>query len=265
MLLAIAALSSDLGLIRTTQVTMQNSVDSAALEGVRWVDELNDDLRRVRAKEAMRLTFDEDLDLTTTPNVEFAFGAGPQASYLALGVVEAAGGLVPGSLGLYQPDPQPNSINREFGDLVAGTFVASESNPVDNVENFDYSRPDFEVADQAGAGDAKSFLVRLRRTPNLFGFDAVPDVSSTGGGVPIFFGLGPLSLANTGQEFDVRRDGVAVRATALAQGRPIVSVGAKCYDTTQAPSLDALGEEGFLVVGRQTTGEYSSTGCERAS
>jgi len=263
-LLGIAAVASDLGLLRVTQVSMQNAADAAALEGLRWVDREGDGPRRLRAKEAVRRTFDADgVGVSASGLAEYLdddanLGAGHQVEVLAAAGIHGAGGLVPSSIGFHKPDPQANSVNLDHGDLVAGTFAGfdpSSGLPTDGFEDSGYQRDDFAAASPAVAHTARAFLARLRRTPDYNGLDAVDGVSSTGGGVPILFGLGPLTLTSSGAANDLRRDGVAVRATAIAGTRAALRAGPRTYrNLFSAPPSD-LAPEGYLVLARQTAGE----------
>ncbi|MEZ5980484.1 MAG: pilus assembly protein TadG-related protein [Planctomycetota bacterium] len=94
-LMAVAALSIDLGFARLSQAQMQNAVDGAALEGLRWRNTLasgqpdfiepiptyTENNRRRRASDHVRLVFDDDMDLTTRDQGAFGtggrFAAGP--------------------------------------------------------------------------------------------------------------------------------------------------------------------------------------------
>ncbi len=257
-LLGIAALASDLGLIRATQASMQNAADAGALEGARWTDAIDDNPRRQLAKDAIRRTYDLDAKVHIEGATDEYFseatglGAGPVVQTFAAGGIHGAGGLAPASIGQYKPNPQPNSSNEQHGDLVAGDYAAG----VDaSLEFSDYTRTDFAPVAASASQGARSFLARLRRTHDAEGLDAIPGVSNNGGGVPILFGLGPLTLPNTGAAYDVRRDGVTVRATAIAESRPALHVGARTLRAIDPLSSPVLAPYGYLVIGRQEFGE----------
>lgn len=228
-LLGLAALSSDLGLARNAGGAMQSAVDSAALEGLRWSDQTTDSVRRERAAELVRFSFDGDGETATEgdyENVDDRIGAGPVLQVVSAGGVVGAGGLVPGSLGVYKPNPALNLANALHGDLVAGTvrpsvFGETAAPFVVGFEDRFYARNDFD----ATGGDAPAFLARLRRTPDLQGLDDQAEVSTTGRGIPLIFGLGPLTLASQESGYDVRSLGITVRATAIADGRAVVAAG----------------------------------------
>jgi hypothetical protein len=257
-LLGIAALASDLGLIRATQASMQNAADAGALEGARWTSAIDDNPRRQLAKDAIKRTYDLDAKVHVDGAIDEYFveatglGAGPVVQTFAAGGIHGAGGLAPASVGQYKPNPQPNSQNAQHGDLVAGVF----DDEVDAALEFsDYSRTDFAPVAASASQGARSFLARLRRTHDAQGLDAIPGVSNNGGGVPILFGLGPLTLPNTGAAYDVRRDGVTVRATAIAESRPALHVGARTIQDVAPLSSPVLAPYGYLVIGRQVFGE----------
>ncbi|MBV9122026.1 MAG: hypothetical protein JO112_01540, partial [Planctomycetes bacterium] len=86
-------------------------------------------------------------------------------------------------------------------------------------ENQEYDRQDFVLVDPTNSPKADAFLVRLRRTNDLQGLDNIPGVSSNGQPLPYLFGRG--SLLNP----EAKARGITVRATAIAQARPAVSVG----------------------------------------
>jgi len=259
-LLGIAALASDLGLIRATQASMQNAADAGALEGARWTDAIDDNPRRQLAKDAIKRTYDLDAKVHVEGATDEYFtearglGAGPVVQTFAAGGIHGAGGLAPASIGQYKPNPQPNSENVQHGDLVAGVFDTEADT---SLEYGNYSRTDFEPVAAGESQGARSFLARLRRTHNPQGLDAIPGVSNTGGGVPILFGLGPLTLPNTGAAYDVRRDGVTVRATAIAQAQPALQVGPRTYRDRDAVTPTDLAPFGYLVIGRQILNEKS--------
>ncbi len=247
--MALAALVIDIGFARLTQRQMQTAVDAAALEGLRFRDEVPQDLvdaivaaggnggdpsdpeyrdyaRRWLASRIVALTFDDNLD--PDDGDEIGFGAGP--------VVELTGGVGDPMLNAGQllrlPDTpfyKPLRSDKTFGlelnlaDDMHGDMVAGEYDPEkEHWELPSYSREDFTPTP---AGDA--FLVRMRRTDRpVAGLDQVDNVSSHGPSIPYLFARGaflPASDPNTG--YSPRHHGMTVRATGIADARPVLSVG----------------------------------------
>lgn len=220
----------DLGIARTTQMQMQNSADVAALEGLAGRDAVLGDpaaadlQRRQLAALFATLVHDDDL-VRGTANTGFLLGAGPTLETGVGGVADPAGGLLV-SDGPWIPALQTNeAANRSFGDLVAGQYAALElgnEGRVDwHTEASDYARNDFEPN---AAGNA--FLARLRRTRGNNAVDDVPGVSSAGPTIPYLFGLGSGALSTPDPDvYDPRRDGLTIRATAIADGRRVTAAG----------------------------------------
>ncbi|MEL6431973.1 MAG: pilus assembly protein TadG-related protein [Planctomycetota bacterium] len=220
----------DLGIARTTQLQMQSSADVAALEGLAGRDldpsdfAASDLARRQLASAFAGLVFDEDLDRSTAPD-QFLLGAGPVLDNGVAGVDMPAGGLLVAGAP-YLPALQTNeAANVQSGDLVAGTYESVD--PVDpgrvdwHREASDYGRPDF-VADASGT----AFLARLRRTRPTEPLDRVPGVSSAGPTLPYLFGLGSGALSTPDADvYDPRRDGITVRAVAVADARRATAAG----------------------------------------
>ena len=73
--------------------------------------------------------------------------------------------------------------------------------------------------------------------------DRLPGVSSGGQSLPFLFGLGSPLAASDPDVYDPRRDGITVRATAIADARPVLSAG-----------LPRDGLEGLLPVGANPLG-----------
>ena len=225
--LGLCAVVVDLGIARTTQLQMQTSADVAALEGLAGRDSLAqgaDQARRESASLLAQLVFDEDLDLSTGPD-QYLLGAGLVLGTGVGGVNDPAGGILdPGAPWI--PTLQLNvDSNARSGDLVAGTFTSLDpTNParVDwHGEASDYSRLDFTADGQGG-----SFLARLRRTRPSEPLDRVSGVSSAGPTLPFLFGLGSAALSTSDADvYDPRRDGITVRATAIADARPVTAAG----------------------------------------
>ncbi len=231
-LLGLAALVIDVGLARLTQAQMQCAVDAAALEGLRS--------GRQAASDLVARAFDDDLDLATEDD---RVGAGPVLEFddglagelhASRTLQRAAPGWKPtrsdGTVGL-----ELNLGNATHGDLVAGTYSPRTDLDGDgvpetrarHVEDDDYERDDFTVADAVSATGAPAFLVRLRRTPDLYGLDREAGVSAGGPALPFLFGLGTAIQADPAAPggYQPRRDGLTVRATAIAELRPVRAVG----------------------------------------
>ncbi len=222
-LFALAAAVVELGAAGAAQAELQDAVDLAAREGLRGRDRGLDDAERVRresARDAVLRSFDADLDLST-PNAGLALGAGGIVQTQALAGIGGAGGFDPAQISRYIPELELNRLNAPHGDLVAGAFRAEQP----AFETATYERTDFEPASPDAAGSANAFLVRARRTRDAQGLDAVPDVSSSGPPLPLLFGLGAsLQPVNgSGEVYDPRRDGLTVRATAIADARPALA------------------------------------------
>ncbi len=75
--------------------------------------------------------------------------------------------------------------------------------------------------------DDSAFLVRLRRSNELQDFERTePDVASTGPSLPLVFGKGTTIFGDDPiGSYSVRRDGLTVRATAIAEIRPAMHIG----------------------------------------
>lgn len=210
--MAMAALVIDIGFARLTQRQMQTAADSAALEGLRFQDEIpsslivsyqteleaacgpvdqndptwHDCARRWFAAKRVNDTFDDDLD-TTDDDGAFdtgsgQFGAGP--------LVEFTGG---------EGDP---------------TLVASQMMSVD--PNAPVYKP-VMLNGSNGLLSTSRFQVAIQR-----GITDVPtaDLYSLGPPVPYLFARGSLVPRQLIQE------GMKVHGTSIAEARPALSVGA---------------------------------------
>ena len=242
--LAALSLVVDIGYARLTQAQMQTAADAAALEGLRLrnmsADPAANDLeRRSAAGRMVQWTFDDDL----TPengDPDYQFGAGP--------VIDLTGGSeglhgyqttsVPDTH-VYKPVLQLNQPNEAYGDQVSGRFCY-ESSPYVS-EDAAYGVPGVEVcgSSQTAGGpyarndfnpgvDDSAFLVRLRRSTEFRGADGQvePDIASSGPSLPLVFGKGTMIRGDSPDSaYSVRRDGLTVRATAIADTRPAQHVG----------------------------------------
>lgn len=257
---AVAGIAIDVGLASLTQAQMQAAVDSAAIEGCRWrnFDEglgFSHAEKRRRAASIVRLQFDDDLNPTrgghypdgstvaTGPDDADAsnLGAGPtwrvrdgSGSWNANAVVDEheAADLA----AIDDPWLQPNFANQRHGDLVVGRHDPSQP----PVEAGSYERDDFTPAAPGSAErlNALSFLVRMRRAGDGNPQDVQPNVSSSLPTVPFVFGLGSTMLRAPGEDWDPRRDGLTVRATAIASARPAMRVGRTPCDENGAQIPD---------------------------
>jgi len=265
-LLTMAALVIDLGLVRVTQQEMQSAVESAALEGLRYRDDIStldamantdpqarDQARRQAASDLVAVRFDDDLNPANGDPLQV--GAGPvlvpvggigQANALqALLVPQPPFDHVYKPNGLSQASPnlafaalQTNQTsNLAQGDMVAGTFNSGMSPR----ENPDYTRSDFTPSDPGLATSASSLLVRMRRTDNRADvINNASGVSSHGPSLPLLFGRGALIASpNPAQSYSPRVHGLTVRATAIASSVPAKTVGPSIPKTLypDAPAL----------------------------
>lgn len=232
-LMAVATLTLDVGSANLTQALMQDAVDSASLEGQRWRDYRDGlatfpDARRFRASELVSDVFDDDFDPSNGDTMNF--GAGPVLDTNAV----ASGGLAAGSPPVYDPALRINRGNYPYGDFVSGAYDGSAPHG----EEFDYTRSDFVPAPQ-GQGEVLSpaFLARMRRTNVSNPDDDVSSKSSKGPGVPLLFGRASTIRGIHPETYDPRREGLTVRATAIALAQPALSVGIQ--------PADAAGQEIF--------------------
>lgn len=231
MILALAgimALTLDFGFVLQSRRLMQTGVDAAALEGLRNLDSDNDNAGdgRQNAAALLRNVFDDDLDptqnLTTIgAGIDSSLVQGDGYQQTILGNGTSSQSLYENrSSFIYRPVPQLNTSNLANGDMVVGDFL---ENATTHLEFSDYDRSDFSVA---APGDSSSaFLVRMRRTHNPDGLDQVSGVSSGSGGLPLLMGrLGWFLATPSNAGYSIRRDGVTVRATSVADPRPVVRV-----------------------------------------
>ena len=249
-LVGILALTLDFGFVLLSRRTMQTAVNTGALEGARNIDQRG----RNEARDVIRNVFDDDLDPTGNLTT---LGAGPEQTLVQrdandrtrLGEgTNASELLADRHQYVYRPDPELNSDNEVHGDLVAGDYQDTSNS---HGEMSDYGREDF-VASQEG----QAFLARIRRTPQRAGvanpLDRVEGTSSSGGGSPLLVGHLMPFIPNSTEGFDIRRDGLTIRATAIADNRPIVYVGSAVNDDLySANSYGRYPEaDGFHVLDR---------------
>jgi hypothetical protein len=222
--LGLAALVIDMGLARLTQRQMQSAVDAAAVEGLRWRDELPPDAGSTDTEQERRERVRAVVADLFADNAGRRYGAGPLIQ-LSPGVTDLNALQTIESATLFKPGPgmRLNLDDAPHGDMVAGRY---ENNPAYDGsairdEDSGYQRRDFIPSP---GGDA--FLVRLRRTNDFLGLDNDRDVSSSGPTLPLFFGRGTaIQGADPGTGYSPRHHGITVRATAIADARPVLSAG----------------------------------------
>lgn len=229
-LFGLFAVVVDLGIARTTQLQMQNSADVAALEGLRGRDTdpldaaASDLARRQLAAAAAALVFDEDLDRGTGPD-QYRLGAGLVLDTGVAGVDAPAGGVLTAGAA-WVPALETNAAgNLASGDLVAGTYASIDPLDPGRVD-WHQEAPDYSRLDFAPAAGGTAFLARLRRTRESAPLDRVAGVSSAGPTLPYLFGLGSGALSTPDADvYDPRRDGITVRAVAVADARRATAAG----------------------------------------
>jgi hypothetical protein len=248
-LMGLAALVIDIGFARLTQRQMQTAVDSAAVEGLRFRDDPGvpeadrDESRRQRASDMVAMIFDDDLDPDNGDDGAFdrggQFGAGPVVDFSGGAgdpILNASQLMTIPATPVYKPTIQWNAGNETHGDLVAGNFLEDQATPDDEVEhdeNADYVRSDFDLTEDS------AFLARLRRTNDFRGLDNIAEESSSGPPVPYLFGRGSLlAFRDPTVTYSPRHHGMTVRATGIADARPVRSVGMP--DETVTPQLQGL-------------------------
>ena len=217
---ALMAVSIEVAAARYAQAELQDAVDVASREGLRLRDAAvsNPDLiRRQAASGAVTRSF----TVGANPVFELDLGAGGIVPLADLNGIGGAGGFEGSDIGRFVPNMALNLDNLNYGDLVAGEFDGS----VLAGESSTYVRTDFVPSDPALSLNSNAFLVRARRTPEGALLDNVPGVSTSGPPLPFLFGLGAAIQPVPGQAYDPRRDGISVRATAIADARPALSAG----------------------------------------
>ena len=200
-LIGVMALTLDFGFVLLARRQMQTGVNAAALEGARDIGGAG----RENARDVIRSVYDGNGGGSAVNN-RFSF--------------------------VYRPDPQLNVDNEVHGDLVAGRYDPA----ADHGEGSGYTRADL-IPD--ASGDA--FLARLRRTHDPDSLDAVAGVSSRGGGLPLMIGhLAWFAATPPDADYSIRRDGVTVRATAIANQ----SIAMRVWPTA---SVEVYGAIAFAV------------------
>ena len=249
-LCAMLSMIIDIGYARLAQGQMQNAVDAAAIEGMRKRDAGTDAARRTAANNFVNDTFDDDLD--PTDGDDYNFGAGPIID-LTDGLTTLHGAQVATipDVHVYKPSLQANLGNEPQGDMVAGRFcynadpaapegsIYSDTDTVcdqTRIGDGPYSRNDFNP----GAANPNAFLVRMRRSNDYIDQDQQidEDIGSSGPSLPLTFGKATTIFSDAPDgSYSVRRDGLTVRATAIATTRPVLHLGAP---QTGAPQMAAF-------------------------
>ncbi len=225
-LMGLAALVIDMGFARLAQREMQTAVDSSALEGLRWQTASPSDAR----EQASQMVANQFTGYVDSSGGTVQYGAGPVVNFSGgVGPAELAAGqnMSPGSPSVYQPVApstgtpglELNTSNETEGDMVTGTYNPGQP----SAEADNYTRADFTPS--SGSSASNAFLVRMRRTNNIYGFDQEPGISSGGPTLPFLFGRGSMmARSGSGSQLSVA-SGITVRATAIAGPQPAKSVG----------------------------------------
>lgn len=236
---------------------------------------LRDYIRRKAARHVLRLNFDDDFDLRSN---QTTIGAGIDSS-LIQGHEYQQTTIGPGdrsvseilkdrSSYIFRPDGfELNRANKDHGDMVVGFYDMTDPDHREFVYQVDpedplsetYARTDFSSLETSGYLDA--FLIRMRRThvpdpddgddtdpENDPHVDEEPGVSSRGGGLPLMLArAGWMRAEDESADYSVRRDGITVRATAIAQGTPARVVSAALPDTLYADFAGTKGATPFII------------------
>ncbi|MEM7201552.1 MAG: pilus assembly protein TadG-related protein [Planctomycetota bacterium] len=257
----------DGGRLRTTKQQMDAGAESAALEGLRFKDRVDDEglytpdeHRRLRAVTALQRQWDDDLDLTsdalglgagTLPVVEPGIDT-PLGGRINVPVDRRALGWRPADAML--PGPQHNAVNARHGDLVAGAYVEGAGVAV---EDDAFNRTDFAPVAAGSGGEvlaaAPAFLVRLRRAGSRLALDEQPGESTKGDPFEWLWARGIVWHEPTAEAPGIasRTDGVTVRATSIAAAtRALLVADAPDGSVTIAP---------FALVG-DVTAAWAATG-----
>ncbi len=253
-LLGLAALAIDMGLVRLAGRQMLSGTEAAALEGLRWRDAARweaipeawwddpefDDLflvadfdvppseqqrellRRYAARRAARQVYEDRLP-GSGGDPEFLLGAGGMLDFEGgIGPEELAAGQtlsIPDEGPIYRPLLEWNLENLPHGDLVAGRYTSANPDYDEDFaadEDSQYRRRDFLPGEPSEGSGQEAFLARMRRTNDRHGLDAEPDVSSHGPPMPLLFGRGAMIHAAGPTGRSLRQEGITVRATSIA-------------------------------------------------
>jgi hypothetical protein len=230
-LCGLAAVVIDLGMARLTQTEMQSAADTAAIEGLRYRDPntgtwpTNTEPPTPSPRDITNAIFDDDLNPDNGDR--FAYGAGP--------IIPLTGGIGPDGTAsqfiaitsddvknpsrlVYKPQLALNEGNDPTGDVVSMRYDPSQVGSGRD-ENSDYSRNDGFVP--ASGSSTDSLLIRIRRSNE----SPVDGVSTFGPTLPFLFGQGSMMQKDPSSSYNPRKDGVTVRATAIAQLVPAKTAG----------------------------------------
>jgi hypothetical protein len=254
-ILGIATLTIDLGLARMTQNEMQTAADASALGGFQSLDGT---VSHQQAQNFGQFAF-------TDPSGQTVEGEGAAIDVDAgIGPIHAS--QLTSNPGVSTPPSgqylQLNQQNLREGDIVTGTYNDDPTVPLSQIESAsapEYLRSDFspngvDANPAIPTGSPAAFLVRFRRVNSVTGapsaIDNEPTVSSSGPALPYLFGHGafispedPATGKPTGETataYSPLRDGISVRATALAALRPATAVGWSSASTTGATPFAIL-------------------------
>ncbi len=276
-IMGVMAIAVDMGLVVMTRTQMQSAVDTAAIEGLRMRDFRReqgygerDFNRRVSASRMASLVFDADGELTGALGAatDDGLGAGPIFE-MSGGVGEAKAGQLFENATVYKPSLQLNVQNERHGDLVQGTYVGDAEPFLKAKEGKRYIRSDFEPARSIPGSPTEpttdAFLARMRRTNDFLGLDNIRGVSSAGPPISMLFGTGgTLPAGDVSRDrqthsagrtrardaYNYRQHGYTVRATAISQSRPVLSVGVPVQVDTFMGDKTLLGRAPFVLKGK---------------
>jgi len=235
-LLPLMTLIMHLGMTTLTRRQMQTAVNSAAIEGLRFRDDssLTEAERREKVHDLVAVIFDDN------------FGAGPDNPFvddpdgIPLPGTEfvASRRIAPARIRGFNPDDlQINENNEVYGDMLSGDYHGSADHQ-EGVDPFitleeQYQRADFTIdSDTTDDDHGDAFLVRMRRSGETFD---KPATGSSGPPIPFLFGRGPYGdedfpTSGSTDLLDYRERGTIVRATAIAQAKPVITVGVPSED-----------------------------------
>jgi hypothetical protein len=204
-LMALGALVIDLGLARLTQRQMQTAVDSAALEGLRGRDALGETGRREEARRFANLVFDKDGVLDGVNDADTRWQ----------------------DLDAARADP---AIDDRYIELLQDfAYDPASRSDMPNLETNTDNDPN---GDMYAESDDR-FQVTMRRT----GEASFGGVSHIGPRIPYLFARGSLMpRERVGTQVE-RGQGIALRATAIAQERRAMSVGRLVTSPLRAGAL----------------------------
>ena len=239
-LLPLIALIVHTGFVTLTRRQMQTAVNTAAKEGLRI--ELSSAApagsSRSDVSTLVSLVFDDDLN-TAADSQDMTLGAGPVVTFtdgtpITGSNFRASRQISGANLGVYQPVLQTNTGNAAHGDMIVGDYDATGTHSEDS----SYTRDDFFPDGAAGHVANDAFLARMRRTDNAGSLDELAGISSRGAPVPHLFGRVPYGNADGGTTLlDQRERGSIVRAAAIAQTQPVVTVGVPSANVDEGLAL----------------------------